>query len=39
MVTPVEGGDWKKGRSFGQPTSPISDQSPREYNISIGFRF
>ena len=38
-TTPVEGVNWKKGPSFGQPTSPTSYQSPREYNISVGFRF
>jgi hypothetical protein len=24
---------------FGQPTSPASYQSPREFNFSVGFRF
>ena len=38
-TTPVEGVHWKKGPSFGEPTSPTSYQSPREYNISVGFRF
>jgi hypothetical protein len=37
--TPVEGVNWKKGPSFGQPVSPNSYQSPREYNFSLGFRF
>jgi hypothetical protein len=37
--TPVEGVNWKKGPSFGQPTSPSSYQSPRDYNVSVGFRF
>ena len=36
---PVEGVNWKKGPAFGQPTSPTSYQSPREYNFSVGFRF
>jgi len=36
---PVEGVNWKKGPSFGQPVSPNSYQSPREYNFSLGFRF
>lgn len=36
---PVEGVNWKKGPSFGQPTSPTSYQSPREFNFSVGFRF
>ena len=37
--TPVEGVHWKKGPSFGQPTSPSSYQSPRDFNFSVGFRF
>lgn len=37
--TPVEGVHWKKGPSFGQPTSPSSYQSPRDFNFSLGFRF
>jgi outer membrane receptor for ferrienterochelin and colicin len=37
--TPVEGVNWKKGPSFGQPASPSSYQSPREFNVSVGFRF
>jgi hypothetical protein len=37
--TPVEGVNWKKGPSFGQPVSPSSYQSPREFNFSAGFRF
>jgi len=36
---PVEGVNWKKGPSFGQPTSPTSYQSPRDFNFSMGFRF
>lgn len=36
---PVEGVHWKKGPSFGQPTSPTSYQSPREFSFSTGFRF
>ena len=37
--TPVEGVNWKKGPSYGQPTSPSSYQSPRDFNVSVGFRF
>jgi outer membrane receptor protein involved in Fe transport len=36
---PVEGTHWRRGPSFGQPTSPTSYQSPREFNFSVGFRF
>jgi hypothetical protein len=36
---PVEGKNWKKGPSFGQPTSPNSYQSPRDFYFSVGFRF
>lgn len=36
---PVEGVSWKKGPNYGQPTSPTSYQSPRDFNISAGFRF
>ncbi len=36
---PVEGVHWKKGPSYGQPTSPTSYQSPRDFNVSVGFRF
>ena len=38
-TAPVEGVNWKKGPSFGQPTSPNSYQSPRDFNFSVGFRF
>jgi hypothetical protein len=37
--TPVEGVNWKKGPSFGQAVSPSSYQSPRDFNVSVGFRF
>lgn len=37
--TPVEGVHYRKGPSFGQPTSPSSYQSPREYYVSVGLRF
>lgn len=36
---PVAGVSWKKGPSYGQATSPTSYQSPRDFNISAGFRF
>ena len=38
-TTPVEGVHWKKGPAFGQPVSPSSYQSPRDFNVSVGFRF
>lgn len=38
-TTPVEGVNWSKGPSFGQATSPSSYQSPRDFNVSVGFRF
>jgi hypothetical protein len=38
-TTPVEGVNWKKGPTFGQPVSPGSYQSPRDFNVSVGFRF
>ena len=37
--TPVEGVNWKKGPSYGQPTSPNSYQAPRDFSFSVGFRF
>lgn len=36
---PIEGVHWKNGPSYGQTTSPTSSQSPREFNVSVGFRF
>jgi outer membrane receptor protein involved in Fe transport len=38
-TTPVEGVNWKKGPSFGQPTSPGSYQAARNYYLSLGLRF
>ncbi len=38
-TTPVEGVNYRKGPNFGQPTSPNSYQSPREFNFSVGLRF
>jgi len=37
--TPVEGVNWAKGPEFGKASSPSSYQSPRDFNISVGFRF
>ena len=37
--TPVEGVHWRKGPNYGQPTSPTSYQSPRDFNVSVGVRF
>ena len=38
-TSPAEGVNWSKGPSFGQATSPNSYQSPRDFNVSVGFRF
>lgn len=38
-TAPMEGVNWKKGPSFGQAVSPNSYQSPRDYYVSVGFRF
>ncbi len=38
-TAPAEGVNWKKGPAFGQPVSPNSYQSPREFNVSVGLRF
>lgn len=37
--TPVEGVHWRKGSNFGQPTSEDDLQDPREFRVSIGFKF
>ena len=37
--TPVEGVNWRKGSTFGQPTSRYAYQTPRTYQFSVGFRF
>jgi hypothetical protein len=37
--TPVEGTHWKKGDSFGQPTSRFAYQTPRTFGFSFGVRF
>lgn len=36
---PVEGVHWQRGPEFGKASSPSSYQSPREFNVSVGFRF
>jgi hypothetical protein len=38
-TAPVENVNWKKGPSFGQPVSPSSYQSPRDFYFSFGVRF
>jgi hypothetical protein len=37
--TPVEGVNWRKAATFGQPTSRFAYQTPRTYQFSLGFRF
>jgi hypothetical protein len=37
--TPVEGVNWEKGPSFGEPTSDASYQAPRTVRFSVGLRF
>jgi outer membrane receptor for ferrienterochelin and colicin len=36
---PVEGTHWRKGDTFGQPTSRFAFQTPRTLSFSIGMRF
>ena len=36
---PVEGVNWQQGPEFGKASSPTSYQSPRDFNVSVGFRF
>ena len=36
---PVEGVHWRKGASYGQPTSRFGYQTPRTFDVSVGFRF
>jgi outer membrane receptor protein involved in Fe transport len=38
-TTPVEGVNWRKGDTFGRATSRYAYQTPRTYQISVGFRF
>jgi hypothetical protein len=37
--TPVEGVNYTKSATFGQPTSELAYQSPRTYRISLGVKF
>ncbi len=37
--TPVEGTNWKKSTTFGQPVSRYAYQTPRTLSFSLGFRF
>ena len=37
--TPVEGVNWRKAPTFGQPTSRFAYQTPRTYQFAVGFRF
>lgn len=37
--TPVEGVHWRKGDDFGEPTSEGDLQRPREFRVSVGFKF
>ncbi len=37
--TPVEGVHWRKGATFGQPTSRFAYQTPRTWGFSVGLRF
>ena len=37
--TPVEGVNWRKAGTFGQPTSRFAYQTPRTYQFAVGFRF
>jgi outer membrane receptor for ferrienterochelin and colicin len=36
---PVEGVHWRKGDTFGQPTSRFAYQTPRTLSFSVGLRF
>jgi outer membrane receptor protein involved in Fe transport len=36
---PVEGVNWRRGDTFGQPESEFDYQTPRTYRVSLGFRF
>jgi hypothetical protein len=38
-TAPVEGTHWRKGDTFGQPTSRFAYQTPRTLGFSIGVRF
>lgn len=38
-TAPEEGVHWRKGPDFGQPQSEDDLQDPREFRVSIGFKF
>ena len=38
-TTPVEGTNWQKAPTFGQPTSRYAYQTPRTFQFAVGFRF
>jgi Carboxypeptidase regulatory-like domain/TonB dependent receptor len=38
-TTPVEGVNWKKAPTFGQPTSRFAYQTPRTIQFALGVRF
>ncbi len=38
-ATPVEGVNWEKRSTFGEPQNEFDFQDPREYRVSIGIRF
>jgi outer membrane receptor for ferrienterochelin and colicin len=38
-TTPIEGVNWRKGPSYGKPTSRFAYQTPRTFDFSVGFRF
>lgn len=38
-TTPVEGVNWAKRSTFGEPLAENDFQDPREYRFSVGFRF
>jgi hypothetical protein len=37
--TPVEGVNWQKSSTFGEPTSADAYQKPRTYRVSVGVKF
>ncbi len=38
-TTPVEGVNWRKAATFGQPTSRFAYQAPRTYQFAVGMQF
>jgi len=38
-TTPVEGVNWRKAPTFGQPVSRFAYQTPRTYEFAVGVRF